>query len=174
MEDKLTIVGPEPTDSKNTSPQKRVNIEALLLMARYNKNFRKKLINNRKAAIKESGLCLSQGEKLLLNSISNIKLEENIKEFRIKGVTKKSLPRWTKAMSVVLLISTLATSVISCPTVTRGVEPDEYAPRRLIERQLRYSHISAKGLISEEQKEMIKKMIKDTNTSSKDTEKKDL
>ena len=175
MEDKLTIVGPEPDDSRNNSFRKKVNVEALLLMARYNKKFRKKLITDRKAAIEQSGLTLSRAEKLLLNSISNEKLEQNIKEFRLKGINRKSLPSWTRAVSVVMLISTLATSVIGCPSgpITRGVEPDDdYYSRQVTDTNTRRKKIQAKlsTIYNREKENSIEEKIEDTEKLIKDPE----
>ena len=106
-DDKLTILGPEPTAPEERSPQKRVNIEALLLMAKYDEGFKERLFEDRDKALTESGIDFTPGEKLLLTNISDQQLEENIKEFRVPGVTKKSLSNWAKAAAVILLLSSL-------------------------------------------------------------------
>ena len=107
-DDKLTIVGPEPTKPFFKKPQKKVNIEALLLMAKYDDDFKKKLLTDREKALAECGINFTTSEKLLLTNISDNQLTENINEFRVPGVTKKSLPNWTKAAVVILLLSTVA------------------------------------------------------------------
>ena len=44
MSDKLTIVGPEPTGPNKGGAVRKVNIEALMLMAKYDEGFREKLL----------------------------------------------------------------------------------------------------------------------------------
>ena len=127
MNDKLTIVGPEPSGTDTKSSQRKVNIEALLLMAKYNNDFQKKLIEDREQALIDSGIEFSKGEKTLLKNIKINKLKEYIKSFEIKGITKKSLKSWACAASVVLLISSF---FIKCSDsdsenpVTDGISPD--------------------------------------------------
>ena len=126
MDEKLTIVGPEPTGPYKKNPQKKYNIETLLIMAKYNKKFRKELFENREKTLKESGLSLTGSEKILLMNISNKQLKENINEFRLPGVTKNSHPNWKRAVSVLVLVSTLLSTSLSfmCQT-SKGIEPDE-------------------------------------------------
>ena len=108
MKDKLTIVGPEPDRSDKEKLRKKPNIETILLMAKYNERFRKKLLAHREEAITDTGLKLTQGEKLLLKTISTQRLAENIKEFRIPGIKKSSLSSWSKAAAVLMLITSLS------------------------------------------------------------------
>jgi hypothetical protein len=131
-DDKLTIVGPEPSASKSKMPAGKLNVEALLLMAKYDRGFREELFRDREKALAASGLELTAGERVLLSSISDEQLSQNIQEFRIPGVSGTSLPSWAKAAAVVLLLSSLALSDISCSSASgpdddpsdRGIEPD--------------------------------------------------
>jgi hypothetical protein len=122
-DDKLTIVGPEPSVSKSKMPAGKLNIEALMLMAKYDRGFREALFKDRKKALAASGLELTAGERVLLTTISDEQLTQNIKEFRVPGVSKASLPSWAKAAAVVLLLSSLALSEISCGSDSPS-EPD--------------------------------------------------
>ncbi|MCP4132190.1 MAG: hypothetical protein GY754_14560 [bacterium] len=129
MDDKLTIVGPEPSGDGSRKKQKSFNIEALMLMAKYDAGFREKLFSNRDSAISESGIDFSAGEKLLLKNISVEQLEKNITEFRIPGVTRKSLPSWRTAASILVLLSSMFFSYSSSdPALSAstlgGVAPD--------------------------------------------------
>lgn len=132
LDDKLTIVGPEPTASESKMPAGKLNIEALLLMAKYDRGFREELFKDRKKALAASGLELTAGERVLLTNISDEQLSKNIKEFRVPGVSRTSLPSWAKAAAVVLLLSSLALSDISCSSPggpdddpsDYGIEPD--------------------------------------------------
>ena len=122
MDEDLTIVGPEPSAPKRKSRRKRLNVEAILLMAKYDEEFQKKLFADRGAALDETDQTLSQGEKLLLNSISDEQLSRNIREFRVPGVSRKSLSGWAKAAAVVLLLSSLTLTDPGCDLV---VEPED-------------------------------------------------
>jgi hypothetical protein len=133
LDDKLTIVGPEPSASKSKMPAGKLNIEALLLMAKYDRPFREALLKDRKKALADSGLELTAGERVLLTNISDEQLSQNIKEFRVPGISRTSLPSWAKAAAVVLLLSSLALSEIRCgsdspsepdPGGTTGTHPD--------------------------------------------------
>jgi hypothetical protein len=99
------FVGPEPSGTDNGSKQRRVNIEALLLMAKYDKDFYQKLLEDRNQALIDSGIDFSKGEKNLLLNIEKDKLKKYIKNFEIKGITKNSLKSWARAASVVLFLS---------------------------------------------------------------------
>ena len=150
-DDKLTIVGPEPTGTVSKTAHKKINIDALLLMAKYDEDFKEKLLNDRETALTDSGIDFSAGEKMLLNNISDEQLAENILEFRVAGVTKKSLPSWAKAAAVILLLSSLMiTSAddakagtkddsntsgsykvkVERAPVTMGIPPDPVIPRK--------------------------------------------
>ncbi|MCP4132191.1 MAG: hypothetical protein GY754_14565 [bacterium] len=83
------------------------SIEALMLMAKYDPGFKEQLLQNREAALAEAGIDLTSGERLLLTNISTEQLRQNINEFRVEGITEKSLPSWKAAASVMLLLSTL-------------------------------------------------------------------
>jgi hypothetical protein len=128
-DDKLTIVGPEPTGTEDRKPQKRVNVEALLLMAKYDDGFKERLFADREKALLDSGIDFTPGEKLLLTNITDEQLAENIDEFRVPGVTKKSLPTWAKAAQVIFLLSTLG-FLVTVPMLTLGIPPDEARRKR--------------------------------------------
>ena len=106
-DDKLTIVGPEPSRFENKKHQRKVNIEALLLMAKYDKDFKKKIFADRDKAIKESGIGFSEEEIKLLKSLNDSTLKLHIDNFEVKGVTKSSLKSWATAASVILLLSSI-------------------------------------------------------------------
>jgi peptidoglycan-associated lipoprotein len=121
-DDKLTIVGPEPTNPEEKRPHKKVNIEALLLMAKYDEGFKERLFADREKVLSGSGLDFSPGEKLLLANISNKQLAANIEEFRVPGVNRNSLASWTKAAAVVLLLTSIALSSYGC-SIIKGSTP---------------------------------------------------
>ena len=106
MDDKLTIVGPEPSGEAPSAPA-RVNIEALLLMAKYDDGFRDLLLSDRPRALRESGIAFSNAEKLLLAAVSREKLAVSIGEFSMRGVTQESLPSWNEAAAIILLVMTM-------------------------------------------------------------------
>ena len=122
MSDKLTIVGPEPDDSEFKIPLDRVNIEALMLMAKYNSDFRLLLFSNREEALTESGIQFNQSEKMILKNISDEKLANNINQFYIPGIDEKSLVNWRKAASVILLVTSIMITGFNCSKdgFTRG------------------------------------------------------
>jgi len=124
MDDKLTIVGPEPSGDRRSAPA-RVNVEALLLMAKYDDDFRVLLLADRARALDESGISFSKSEKLLLSSVPREKLESSIEEFTIGGVTRGSLPSWKEAAAIIMLVMTVLVGA-SCqdsPAV-KGIVPD--------------------------------------------------
>lgn len=131
-DDKLTIVGPEPSGVDKKSNQRKVNIEALLLMAKYNTDFRKKLFQRKDIAIKESGIDLSDAEIKLLKSINTSSLKHYINNFTVKGITKRSLKNWACAASIIMLLSTLLIKCADSPSesgsdddiITDGTIPD--------------------------------------------------
>jgi hypothetical protein len=125
MDEDLTNIGPEPPAPKPRGPRRRLNVEAILLMAKYDEEFQKKLFTNRQAALEETGLNLSQGEKLLLSSISDEQLSQNIREFRVPGVNRKSLSNWARAAAVLLQLSSLALTETGC--LYTGSTADERA-----------------------------------------------
>jgi hypothetical protein len=130
MNDKLTIVGPEPEKPEKRGPSKRLNIEAVLLMAKYDAGFRTTLFDDREKALAETTLDFSPGEKLLLSNISDEQLTQNIREFQVPGIGKRSLSNWAKAAAVVLLLSSLSLADMSCSSpsdpgpISRGSLPD--------------------------------------------------
>lgn len=125
-DDKLTIVGPEPSRKKGLFKPGSVNIESLLLMAKYDASFREKLLTDRDSALADCDIPLSDTEKFILKAIDNKQLSHTIDTFEIKGITKKSLPNWKMAAAVVMLVSTLLLSSNKCysDNVTKGAEPD--------------------------------------------------
>ena len=130
MDENLTIVGPEPSAPKKRRRRKRLNVEAILLMAQYDADFHKKLLADRSTALEETDLDLSQGEKLLFNSISDEQLSRNIREFRVPGVSRRSLSSWAKAAAVILLLSSLMLTDPGCDLVNKpepvtGSAPDD-------------------------------------------------
>lgn len=145
-DDKLTIVGP-----RTKTPQKSVNVEALLLMAKYDDDFRQKLFSDREKALKESGIDFTPGEKLLLANITDEQLAENIDEFRVPGVTKRSLATWTKAAAVVLLLTTVMLSGFAdARVISKGSVPDRRKKRTIISyTQVGYFTPEMKKIISE-------------------------
>lgn len=116
MKNKLTIVGPEPEKHIRIRSNKSLHMEAFLLMAKYNKKFRKTLIKNPDKAISQSGIHLSENEKLLLTSMNSTQLLNLIKVFQVNGITKKSLSNWKVAATIILLLSTFNLSEGNQPT----------------------------------------------------------
>ncbi|MCP4138294.1 MAG: hypothetical protein GY754_45450 [bacterium] len=108
MYNKLTIVGPEASDENEAQPGiNRVHIESLLLMAKYDKVFKQRLLEERKFALEESGIEFTPVEKMLLMNIGREKLLQTIDEFTVPGINKKSLPNWRAAAAVIMLLSSV-------------------------------------------------------------------
>ncbi len=124
MDDKLTIVGPEPSGDRRSAPA-RVNVEALLLMAKYDDDFRAMLLADRARALDECGIAFSESEMMLLSSVPNAKLEVHVAEFSMKGVTRESLPSWKEAAAIIILVMTVlvGSSCQDSPAV-KGIVPD--------------------------------------------------
>jgi len=93
---------------------RRIGVETLMLMAKYDSGFRKLLLDDREKALEESGLDLSPSERMIIQVIGRDQLEKNIDGFDLPGVTKKSLPNWRVAASVMVLISTILFGFESC------------------------------------------------------------
>jgi len=133
IDDKLTIVGPEPINNTQ-SKQKKVNIEAFLLMAKYNTELAQLIFSDRKKAIEQSGIKFSNTEKLILTTVSNEQLKKNIETLSLPGITKKSLPSWKVAASVIVLISSILSGIIqACYLPTTGITTDGITPSETIQ-----------------------------------------
>ncbi|MCP4138296.1 MAG: hypothetical protein GY754_45460 [bacterium] len=98
----------------------KINIESLLLMAKYDDKFKKDLLANREAALKESGIPFTPGELILLSGIDRGKLEQTIDEFSVPGITQKSLPNWRAAAAVILLLASVLFSGPYCRATGRS------------------------------------------------------
>jgi hypothetical protein len=123
MSDRLTIVGPEPDDDVIAKKLDKVNIEALMLMAKYDDGFRRLLIDDRDRALAESGIKFSPMERMLLLKISAEKLSGNIEEFHVPGITRSSLANWRKAAAVILLVTSALFVAPNCQRfITKSVE----------------------------------------------------
>ena len=118
MGDKLTIVGPEPDDSDDQKPLDRVNIEALMVMAKYDPEFKVNLLDNRTEALQKAGIDFTPAEKMILAKISDQKLKENIEAFYIPGIHEKSLSNWKSAAAVILLVTSFMFTGINCSSFT--------------------------------------------------------
>lgn len=126
MTDRLTIVGPEPDDDTIAKKLDKVNIEALMLMAKYDDDFRKLLIEDREKALSESGIKFSAMERMLLMKISAEKLSGNIDQFHIPGITGTSLGNWRKAAAVIMLATSVLFVAPNCQrSVTKSVEEQD-------------------------------------------------
>ena len=65
---------------------------------------------------------------MLLSSISDEQLLQNIREFRVPGVTRRSLANWARAAAVLVLLSSLALNEPGCDWVNQpetGSAPDD-------------------------------------------------
>ena len=75
----LTIFGGQPRNKKQKGTMKvPVGMEKILFHAARDEEFRKKLLNDRQAAIAESGIKLRPSEEAMLKVISNAALETMI------------------------------------------------------------------------------------------------
>ena len=126
MDDKLTIVGPEPSGRGRSTPA-RVNIEALLLMAKYDDQYRRLLLEDRARALAECGIRFSKSELILLTGLSREKLAAGIEEFSLPGISRESLPSWKEAAAIVMLVMSVivGSSVQGADEPTRGIAPDQ-------------------------------------------------
>jgi len=130
MKKKITIVGPvnSPNDELNKSLKN--NIDAIFLMAKYNKKFKEIFLKNKENAINEVGFNLSKSEKLIIDNIGEKKLKKIIESYKFPGVTKKSLINWKSAAAVLLLLSSLAITTEGCKShkhLTRGINTPSFA-----------------------------------------------
>lgn len=114
MSDRLTIVGPEPDDENFIKQLNKVNIEALMLMAKYDGEFRTLLVNDREKALEQSGIAFSPAEKMIMTGISAEKLISNINEFHVPGINRGSLGNWRKAAAVIILITSVLFTAPHC------------------------------------------------------------
>jgi hypothetical protein len=114
MDETITIVGPEPSDGTSFRKPGRVGIEALMLMAKYDDEFRELLLADRGRALDQCGIDLSPAERLVMEKISGEALSRHIERFEMPGVTRKSLPNWRAAASVMLLVSTILFGTAQC------------------------------------------------------------
>jgi hypothetical protein len=114
MDGKITRVGPEPSDGIGFRKPGRVGIEALMLMAKYDDEFRAMLLSDRKSALDQCGIDLSPAERMVAEKISREALSRHIERFEMPGVTGKSLPNWRAAASVMLLVSTILFGTVDC------------------------------------------------------------
>lgn len=105
---------------------KSVNIEAFLLMAKYDNDIAQLVFSHREKAMTLSGIEFSKSERFLLSALSDNQLKKNIENLNLKGVSKKSLPSWKKATAVIMLLASILTATIaSCPgPVSTGVTPE--------------------------------------------------
>ncbi|MCP4138299.1 MAG: hypothetical protein GY754_45475 [bacterium] len=99
---------------------KRVHIESLFLMARYDSEFKEQLLEDRETALHDSGIPFTPGEVMLLSGIDRGKLEQTIDEFSVPGITQKSLPNWRAAAAVILLLASVLFSGPYCRATGRS------------------------------------------------------
>ena len=129
MSNGLTIVGPEPTGPERRNRRKRLNIETVLLMAKYDHEFPDRLFANREAALAETELSFSPAEQLMLRSISDDQLAQSIKEFHMPGITRNSLKSWAQAAAVLLMLTSLTMVDLGCDShpshPVTGIAPED-------------------------------------------------
>ncbi|MCP4138304.1 MAG: hypothetical protein GY754_45500 [bacterium] len=94
----------------------RVHIESLLLMAKYDDEFREELLASREESLKKSGIPFAAAEIVLLSGIGREKLERTINEFAVPGITQKSLPGWRTAAGVIMLLTSVLFAGPVCRT----------------------------------------------------------
>ncbi|MFC1572071.1 hypothetical protein ACFL6M_00575 [Candidatus Eisenbacteria bacterium] len=128
MKNRLTIVGPEPSGPERHGRRKRLNVETVLLMAKYDGGFHRRLFADRETALAETGLNFSPAEKLMLLSISEDQLRQSIAEFRMPGIHRESLKSWARAAAVVLLLTTLSMADFACDSGPYIPAPTGSAP----------------------------------------------
>lgn len=123
MKNPLTIVGPEPSGPERRPRSKRLLVETVLLMAKYDAQFRELLLSDRDRALAETALDFSPAEKMLLRGVSREQLLQSIEEFRVPGVHQTSLTSWAKAAAVLLLLTSLTLANVEC-----GEKPNKPMP----------------------------------------------
>jgi hypothetical protein len=128
MKKNPTIIEPEATDETKMLPSlKRVNIESLLLMAKYDSVFMNSLMSNRNETLISCGIDFSPAEMMLLKSIPSSRLAKTIDEFSVAGIQKSSLASWKTAAAVLLLVAgiVLTTGCAAKPGSSRCFDPDK-------------------------------------------------
>lgn len=103
-----------PAPGPHQQRPRRVSVDALMLMAKYDDGFRELLLSDRGRALGESGIRFSPAERMLLEGIGREQLERNIECFTIPGVTRKNLPDWRAAASVMVLVSSILFGFDAC------------------------------------------------------------
>ncbi|MCP4138298.1 MAG: hypothetical protein GY754_45470 [bacterium] len=107
----------------------KINIESLFLMAKYDNEFKKELLEDRETALHESGIPFTSGELTLLAGINREKLEQTIDEFSVPGITGKSLSNWRAAAAVLML---LASVLITGPLATTACRSGQVETKEMI------------------------------------------
>ncbi len=173
MKNKLTIVGPEPEKQTGRREKYSLNIEALLLMAKYNNIFRNHLLNDRKKAIENCGITFSENEKILLTGVSAKQLSHLIKTFRVPGITKRSLPTWKKAAAILLLLSStnfIGVDSTNSAQAARPIIKTEYRSGIPVSATLLQEKRTVEGRVTEEYSEEplpgVNVLIKGTTTGT--------
>ncbi len=107
MSKKLTIVGPEPERKPDGTGNKySLNIEALLLMLKYDKSLKNKFLTDKEKTLSEVEINFTASEKFILQSLNEVTLNLTLKNFTVPLVKKNSLPSWkTAALVLALLVS---------------------------------------------------------------------
>lgn len=136
MKEKLTIVGPINTSDNSSKVSTKNNLDAIFIMAKYNREFKESILIDKEKAITEAGFILTKSENLVINNIDTNKLKKIIDFFKIPGITKKSLSNWRSAAAIVLLVSSLAMTTESCRVLkhrhSKGATLLEHVPEKKI------------------------------------------
>jgi hypothetical protein len=106
-------------------------IEAVVLLIAARPSFREAFARNREAALAEVGIRLTGPERNLLHAITDERLHAMAEKMR-KGTRTGRLVRFAATASIAALAGLLAVLPAGCKDErpsTRGIEPDEVAPR---------------------------------------------
>jgi hypothetical protein len=135
---KTTIVGGQPPGNERPLQNIPVGIEQILAMAAVDDEFAKALLENREAAIKASGVDLTDTETKILLSIQNDSLRQMIENVRgrIPATERRAFIKKSAAALLALVgagFLTLGSSCESQPAPV-GERPDRPQPKPVGER----------------------------------------
>jgi len=115
---KLTIVGGQPP--RKNLPNVSGNIEKILLNASTDKNFKEKLLNDRKSILEAPEFSLSSQDKILLQSIPDNRLKDMIENLIIQRTSRRNFLKNAAA--------TLALLATGCNAVATESSTDDAPP----------------------------------------------
>jgi len=120
-----TIVGGRPAARRKRKVRVPIGIEKVLVKAAADDGFRRKLLDDRQAALDALSYELSPTERQVLASIPDLTLQGMIDSIDLKKHSKR---RFMRGVLAAALLTTAATGVLGCEVSedhSKGISPDE-------------------------------------------------